>query len=67
MDDVAAEESIESKMDFVSIHGDANKSLRAVLRMLKDFQQSNGYELYQRELVEEANILLATVTILYLF
>jgi hypothetical protein len=60
MEDLVAEESLETKFDF-GLRGDSNKYLRASVKMLRDFQQINGYELYQRERVEEANILFATV------
>jgi hypothetical protein len=60
LDDICVDESLESRIDN-SIRGESNKYFRACLRMLKDFQHSNGYELHQREYLDMHSILFATV------
>ena len=57
------EELTDLHMD-TTFRGDSNKHLRACYQMLKDFQHSNGYELNQRESVDEDSVLLVTVGII---
>ena len=48
IEDVCADESIVIQNE-EGIRGEGNKIYRACIRMLKDYSQSSGYELYQRE------------------